>query len=102
MVRSAVVTSNPASDRPARTPISHALPVEPPPPSTNARSPVECREMECREVDWRGEEDVVFMGVAFRDRLSGAPDVDYDSRAIVNCGGAPTADTAFMGLTSRR
>ena len=39
MVRSAVVTSSPASNRPAMTPISHALPVDPPPPRTNARSP---------------------------------------------------------------
>jgi hypothetical protein len=37
MVRSAVVTSSPASNRPAMTPISHALPVDPPPPRTNAR-----------------------------------------------------------------
>jgi hypothetical protein len=34
-----VVTSSPASNRPAMTPISHALPVHPPPPRTNARSP---------------------------------------------------------------
>ena len=35
-IRSAWVTSNPASTRPARTPISHALPADPPPPKTNA------------------------------------------------------------------
>jgi len=39
MIRSAPVTSNPASNRPAMTPINHALPVDPPPPRTNARSP---------------------------------------------------------------
>src|SRR5271170_3851570 len=38
MIRSASVTSNPASNRPAMTPISHALPADPPPPRTNARS----------------------------------------------------------------
>ena len=32
--------------------------------------------------------------------LSGAPGDDYLSRAIVDCRGAPTMDTAFMGLTS--
>jgi hypothetical protein len=39
MIRSASVTSNPASNRPAMTPINHALPADPPPPRTNARSP---------------------------------------------------------------
>src|SRR4051812_11786029 len=39
MVRSASVTSNPASNRPAMTPISHALPVDPAPPRTKARLP---------------------------------------------------------------
>jgi hypothetical protein len=39
MIRSASVTSNPAANRPAMTPINHALPVDPPPPRTNARSP---------------------------------------------------------------
>jgi hypothetical protein len=39
MIRSASVTSNPASKRPAMTPISQALPVDPPPPRTNARLP---------------------------------------------------------------
>src|ERR1035438_2650754 len=38
MIRSASVTSNPASNRPAMTPINHALPADPPPPRTNARS----------------------------------------------------------------
>jgi hypothetical protein len=36
MIRSAKVTSKPASNRPAMTPISHALPADPPPPRTNA------------------------------------------------------------------
>ncbi len=36
MMRSAAVTSSPASQRPAMTPISHALPADPPPPRTNA------------------------------------------------------------------
>ena len=39
MIGSASVMSNPASNRPAMTPISHALPVEPAPPRTSARSP---------------------------------------------------------------
>jgi hypothetical protein len=37
MIRSALVTSSPASDKPAMTPISQALPADPPPPRTNAR-----------------------------------------------------------------
>jgi hypothetical protein len=37
MIKSASVTSNPASNRPAMIPINHALPVDPPPPSTSAR-----------------------------------------------------------------
>src|SRR3954451_6837868 len=48
------------------------------------------------------EKGVVFMGVAFRELPGGAPGGDYLSRAIVDCRGAPTTDTAFMGLTSRR
>src|ERR1019366_9751636 len=39
MIRSASVTSNPASNRPAMTPINHPLPADPPPPRANARSP---------------------------------------------------------------
>jgi hypothetical protein len=42
------------------------------------------------------------MGVASRELPGGAPGGDYLSRAIVDCRGAPTADTAFMGLTSCR
>jgi hypothetical protein len=38
----------------------------------------------------------------FANCLMGAPGGDYLSRAIVDCRGAPTADTAFMGLTSCR
>jgi hypothetical protein len=38
----------------------------------------------------------------FASCLAGAPGGDYLSRAIVDCSGAPTADTAFMGLTSCR
>ena len=38
----------------------------------------------------------------FANCLAGAPGGDYLSRAIVDCRGAPTADTAFMGLTSCR
>ena len=48
------------------------------------------------------EEGVVFTGVAFRELRVGAPNGDYLSRAIVDCRGAPSADTAFMGLTSCR
>src|SRR6185436_7649926 len=40
MTRSASVTSSPPSNSPAITPISHALPVDPPPPRTKARLPV--------------------------------------------------------------
>ena len=36
----------------------------------------------------------------FASCVWGAPSRDYLSRAIVDCGGAPNADTAFMGLTS--
>jgi hypothetical protein len=38
----------------------------------------------------------------FADCLSGAPNGDYLSRAIVPCRGAPITDTAHMGLTSSR
>src|SRR5215218_7397465 len=117
MIRSASVTSNPASNRPAMTPINHALPVDPPPPRTNARSPAAGARLVAPTCGWsdlgrseaivevtcRGEEGVVLMGAASRELPGGAlPGRDYLSRAIVNCGGAPTADTAFMGLTSCR
>ena len=39
MIRSASVTSSPAAYRPATTPISHALPADPPPWRTSARAP---------------------------------------------------------------
>ena len=42
-VRWAVVTSSPASNRPAMTPISHALPVDPPPPRTTLARPRRAR-----------------------------------------------------------
>ena len=42
------------------------------------------------------------MGGAFRELPGGAPGGDYLSRAIVDCRGAPSADTAFMGPTSCR
>jgi len=48
------------------------------------------------------EEGVVFMGVAFRELAVGRSQCDYLSRAIVDCRGAPTADTAYMSLTSCR
>jgi hypothetical protein len=38
----------------------------------------------------------------FAGCLAGAPGGDYLSRAIVDCRGAPSADIAFMGLTSCR
>lgn len=63
---SAVVTSRPASNRPATTPIDQALAEDPPPPSTSAhRSP--------KGVAFKG---VVFMGVAFRELPGGAPGGD--------------------------
>jgi hypothetical protein len=46
------------------------------------------------------EEGVVFTGAPFAGCLSGAPTGDYLSRAIVDGGGAPITDTAFMGPTS--
>jgi hypothetical protein len=60
-VRSAAVTSSPASKRPAIRPISHALPTDPAPPRTNARSQWGV------EVMCGVEEGGVFMGVAFRE-----------------------------------
>ena len=45
----------------------------------------------------RVEKGVVFMGVAFRELPGGRSGGDYLSRAIVDCRGAPTVDTAFMG-----
>ncbi len=63
-VRSAVVTSIPASNIPAITPISHALPVDPPPPSTRA-FPAVCLGT-VAGFSWV-EKGVVFMGVAFRE-----------------------------------
>jgi len=41
-------------------------------------------------------------GSPFANCLAGAPGGDYLSRAIVDCSGAPTANTALMGLTSCR
>src|SRR5579863_8615157 len=90
MMRSAPVTSTPASDRPAMRPSSHALPAAPPPPRTRARlvelpaCPVApacwpgMGQFPCRGVrvmpsevaaedECRVEEGVVFMGVAFRE-----------------------------------
>ena len=92
MMRSASVTSTPASDRPAMRPSSHALPAAPAPARTKARlfelpaclAASTCwsgiGQFPCRGVRviampsevvvelMRGvEEDVVFMGVAFRE-----------------------------------
>jgi hypothetical protein len=51
----------------------------------------------------RGVEEVLCSWESpFASCLSRAPSCDYLSRAIVDGGGAPTADTAFMGLTSCR
>ena len=50
----------------------------------------------------RDEEGVVFMGVALRSLCVGRSGGGYLSRAILHCRGAPTVDTAFMGLTSCR
>src|SRR5215218_6032094 len=54
MMRSASVTSTCASERPAMSPSSHALPAAPPPARTKARAPAV-------------EVGVVFMGVALRE-----------------------------------
>src|SRR5690554_2934052 len=102
MIRSAVDTSSPASYRPAMTPISQALPIDPPPPRTNARSPMAgirmlasicgspCPELDRSdaEADGRREEGVVLMGVAL-SRSCSAPGDDYLSRVIVGREGAP-------------
>src|SRR6202042_2219659 len=101
-IRSASVTSTPASDRPAMRPSSHALPAAPAPARTKARlseAPAGLIASTC----WSGvglfpcpgvpsaampsevvaglmrgvEEGVVFMGVAFRGCRSGAPGCDY-------------------------
>src|SRR5829696_1328303 len=87
MIRSASVTSNPASNRPAMTPINHAWPADPPPPRTNARSPAARTRLKASTCSWscsdisrseavvevkcRVEEGVVFMGVAFRELPGG-------------------------------
>src|SRR6516165_4283404 len=71
MMRSASVTSTPASDRPAMRPSSHALPTAPPPARTKARL-VELPACLVAPACWPGigqfpclgEEGVVFMGVA--------------------------------------
>lgn len=48
--------------------MSHALPVEPPPPSTSARR----RGLEWEETaDIEEEEEIAFMGVAFREMRHG-------------------------------
>src|SRR5580692_5603614 len=68
MMRSAAVTSTPASDRPAMRPSSHALPAAPPPARTRAR----LAESEVVVGLMRGVgEGVVFMGVAFRGLPAG-------------------------------
>lgn len=47
------------------------------------------------------EEGVVFMGAALRGLPVGRSHWRLpQSRAILGCGGAPTANTAYMGLTS--
>jgi hypothetical protein len=56
-----------------------------------------------REVTCRVEKGVVFMGVAFREVPGGRSRWRLpQSRDRGPCSGAPTADTAFMGLTSCR
>src|SRR5215213_3348685 len=84
MVRSAVVTSSPASHRPAMTPISQALPVDPPPPRTSALLTASFSEVV--GVTCGG---ALFMGVAFRKCLWGAPGGDYVSRASWTAGEHP-------------
>jgi len=42
------------------------------------------------------------MGDAFREVPDGLPEGDYFSREIVDGSGAPSADSAFTGLTSYR
>jgi hypothetical protein len=126
MMRSASVTSTPASDRPAMRPSSHALPAAPPPARTKARlfelpaclvastcwsgiAQFPCRGVRVTAMPsevvvelMRGvEEGVCSWESPFADCLSGAPNCDYLSRAIVRCRVAPITD-AYMGLTSYR
>src|SRR4051794_1182344 len=100
-IRSASVTSNPASNRPAMPPINPALPVDPPPPRTNARSPAAGARLVASTCGWSwsdlGRSEAVVevtcrgeVGVVHGSRISqiawrGAPGGDYLSRAIVNC-----------------
>src|SRR5580704_9514478 len=70
MMRSASVTSIPASDRPAMRPSTHALPAAPPPARTKARlfELPACLVASEVVVLMRGvEEGVVFTGVSFRE-----------------------------------
>src|ERR1700722_2398263 len=108
MMRSASVASIPASDRPAMRPISHALPAAPAPARTKARrcellagpmasarwlafGQLPCPGVRSAEMPpevvvalvCEVEEGVVFMGVAFRGCLAGAPSRDYLSRVIM-------------------
>src|SRR5215472_2389820 len=127
MMRSAPVTSTRASDRPAMSPSSHALPAAPPPARTKARL-VELPARLVASACWPGigqfpcrgvrvtampsevvvelmrgvEEGVVFMGVAFRELPVGRSQSRLPQPRDRGLRGAPTADTAYMGLTSCR
>ena len=92
--------SDPAANEPARTPINQAFPVNPPEPTPNARSPAEGTRLVASTRGWslselgrseavvdvpcRGEEGVVFMGVASRGLPGAAPGGDYISRATLH------------------
>ena len=126
MMRSASVTSTPASDRPAMRPSAHALPAAPPPARTKARlselpaclvasacwssiGQFPCRGVRVTampsevvvELMRRVEEGVVFMGVAFRELPVGRSRWRLPQSRDRGLRGAPTAD-AFMGVTSCR
>ena len=81
-------------------PSCQALPAAPAPASTSARVVAVVASSGDVERGVVFEGGVVCMGVAFRDVPVGAPGCDYLGRGIVDCGGAPVSDTAFMGLTS--
>ena len=96
-IRSASVTSTPAPKRPATMPITQALPVDPAPPRTNARSP-----RASVEPDGEVEEGVAFKGVPFAKLRVGRSRWRLHQSHDPGLQGAPTVGTAFMGLTSCR
>src|SRR3954454_18635598 len=127
MMRSASVTSTPASDRPAMRPSAHALPAAPPPARTRARlfeleawlaastcwssiGQFPCRGVRVSAMPAEGvvelvrgvEEGVVFIGVAFRELPVGRSQLRLPQPRDRRLQGSTIADTAYIGLTSCR